>query len=59
MMPSLTIIARYTSLLVVVQLTRLLLTGALMQIEFTNMTSKYLPEHYEEIDILENEGKDE
>lgn len=30
-----------------------------MQIEFTNMTSKYLPEHYEEIDMLENEGKDE
>lgn len=29
-----------------------------MQIEFTNMTSKY-PEHYEEIDILENEGNDE
>ena len=58
MMPSLTIIARYTSLLVVVQLTGLLLTERL-QIEFTNMTSKYLPEHYEEIDILENEGNDE
>ena len=38
----------------VVRLIRLLLTGVHTQIEFTNMTSKYLPEHLSSHSAPEN-----